>query len=180
MKADIIKICDKISVNEDISMSEFETLQNYITKANEFKNWNTDDVFSEFVLAVRMQYDRDRTVKEKEWRIYANIKRAIQKVSIFDNTGTLNNPAPIALCWYEIEDKWWQPSDISQETLDEFLNVDELFEDWLEREIYETCIKWGFPVLYIAKEYWKSAEWGRVVKERVLAKIRNYIEKKPK
>ena len=180
MKADIIKICDKISVNEEIALDEYNNISSYLMKCNQWKSWNTDDVISEFLLDVRQNYDKERDVRQKEAWIYAHIKRVIQKIAIFDVKWTLNNPVPVSLEWFEIEDMGHQPSDLSQEVIDNFiLCVDELFEPGLERDIYENCVKWNTPVVYIAKEYGKSAEWGRIIKDRVLLKIRNYIENTP-
>jgi len=181
MKADIIKICDRISTNQDISLDEFQRIKSYLIKCNDGKTWCTDDVMSEFFLDVRLNYNKDKLPKQKEAWIYAHIKRAIQKIAIFDTTWTLNNPVPAALDGYEIEDNWLIPSDLTQEAIDDtVLWITWLLSSWLERDIYENCIKWNTPVVYIAKEYWKSAERWRVIKERVLGKIRNYIENMPR
>ena len=180
MKSELIKICDKISNNEEISLDEYKVVKSYLYKCNEWKSWNADDVVSEFILDVKLNFDSKKEIKQKEAWLYAHIKRAIQKIAIFDTVWTLNNPAPVSLNGIEIEDLWWQPTDLSREMIDNFvLWIDWLFTPWLERDIYECCIKWNTPVVYIAKEYGKSAEWWRIVKDRVLEKIRNYIENMP-
>lgn len=180
MKSELIKICDKISNNEEITFDEYKVVKSYLFKCNEWKSWNSDDVVSEFILDVKLNYDTTKETKQKEARIYAHIKRAIQKIAIFDVTWTLNNPAPVSLDWIEIEDIWWKPTDLTRDMIDNFLLwVDWLFTPGLERDIYENCIKGNTPVVYIAKEHWKSAEWGRIIKDRVLAKIRNFIENMP-
>lgn len=181
MKTDIINICDRISINEDISMREFKTISQYLKKANQFKKGNPNDVVSEFLLDVRLNYNKDRTQKEKEARVYAHIKRAIQKVSIFDNKWTLYNPTPAWVDGSDLVDEQLLPSDLTRDAIDDILLwVDWLIKDWLERDIYESCIKWNTHICYIAKEHWKSAEWWRVIKNRILKKIENYIENMPK
>lgn len=179
MKIDIINICDKISSNEEISQQEYNTLVWYLHKCNQDKSWNTDDVISEFLLDVRLNYDKNKQLKQKEAWIYAHIKWAIQKIAIFDTTGTLNNPVPISLDGWEVEDDL-TPCDLSQEVIDEFiLWIDWLLQPGLERDIYENCIKGNTPVVYITREYWKSAERGRIIKQRIFAKIRKLIENMP-
>lgn len=177
MNKEIINICDKISSNEDISMKEFKTISSYLWKCNQWKSWNTDDVISEFFIDVRLNYDRDKQYKQKEIWIYSHIKRAIQKIAIFDTVGTLNNPAPVCIDSFEIEDTWLLPSDITQEKIEEFLMGKEwILKTQLEKDIYINCIKWDTPILYIAKEYGKSAEWWRIIKDRIIDKVKNYIE----
>lgn len=177
MNANIIKIADKIAKNEDISMDEFKFIKGYIFTANKWKNWNTDDVVSNFVLDIRENYNPEVDIKWKEAWIYAHIKKAIRMQASFDWAGTLYSPVPVALKWYDII--WWeQPNDAFQinEEEEKIEWIYSLLHNDLERDIYINCILWKTPVAYIAKEHWKSAQWWKIVKDRIGKRIKDYIE----
>lgn len=178
MNANIIKIADKIARNEEVTMDEFDFLNGYIHKANKWKTWNSDDVVSNFILDVRQNYKPDYSIKEKEAWIYAHIKYNILIQAKFDGAGLLYNPVPIPITWYEME--WWmwpdEEYDILQweRLLDEICNI---LHTPFEKDIYLNCILWNTPVAHIAKEYNKSAEWWRIIKDRISKRIKEYIEK---
>jgi hypothetical protein len=176
MNQDIVKIADRIARNEDISMDEFNKLSRYISKANSNKSWNTDDVFSNFVLDVRQNYNPDFDKKAKEAWIYAHIKHAITTQSRFDSW-TLYSPLPVAVDCYEMD--WWSRPDrvfeekLEKEKMNEFYWT---LRNQFEKDIYINCILWDTPAAHIAKEYWKSTQWWNFVKDKILKKIKEHIE----
>lgn len=180
MNERIIEISDRIARNEDISMEEFTKLKGYIFKSNKGKKWNREDVFSNYVLDVRENYNPDLSKEEKEARIYAHIKKAITRTARFDSW-TLYSPLPIPMGEYEIE---W--NNTPQHTLqiemeeEEIKDIYNILHTPLEKDIYINCILWNTPVAYIAKEHNRSAEWWRIIKDRIWIKIKEYIENKGK
>lgn len=181
MNSKVVQIADKIARNEDVTMDEFKFITWYIYKANKGKQWNPDDVVSNFVLDVREHYNPDFDVKSKEGWIYAHIKWAITNQAIFDYAWTLNNPVPVSTDWYEVEwiirpDKEFQINIEQQEVED----IYKILHTPLEKDIYTYCILWNVPVAHIAKEHKKSAQWWKIIKDRISKRIKDYIENKPK
>lgn len=177
MNPSIVPICDKISKNEDMSREEMNVLKGYIFKANKCKAWNKDDVFGSFVLDVRENYNPDLTYEEKESWVYCHIKYAILVQAKFDKKWLLYSPVPVSLSWYEKEGGT-NPAAEYQIT-DEEEEIEYIYKllHWdFERAIYEQCILWWTPVKYVAKEFGKSSERGRVVKERISARIKEFID----
>lgn len=181
MNAKIIEITDRISNNEDIWMDEFKLLRWYIHKSNKCKTGNSDDVLSNYVLDVRENYNSDMNIKQKEAWIYAHIKHAITTQARFDWAWTLYNPIPIPTTGYDIE--WWLwPAHEFQvnyeyEELDDICNI---FRTPLEKDIYMNCILWNTPVAHVAKRNWKSAQWWKIIKDRIAKRVKDYIENKHK
>ena len=181
MNIRVIEISDKIARNEDVTMDEFKFLKWYIWKANKSKPGNPDDVLSNFVLDVRENYNPDMHEKQKEAWIYAHIKYAIIVQSRFDWWWMLYWPVPVSLTGFEME--WWVWPELEYQITLETQELDEIL--WmlhtpLERDIYINCMLGNSPVAHIAKEHWKSAQWWKIVKDRIGKKIKEYIENKDK
>ena len=179
MNSTIIQVSDRIARNEDISMEEFTLLKGYIYKANKNKTWNSDDVLSNFVLDVRMNYNPDMDIKGKEAWIYAHIKHAITTQARFDAAWTLHNPIPVPITWYDIE--WWRWPQAEYQINEEVKELDDIYNmlrSPLEKDIYKNCILWNTPVAHIAKEHWKSAQRWKIVKDRISKRIQDFIENK--
>lgn len=177
----IVKIADKIARNEDITMDEFKKLKGYIYMANKWKTWNADDVVSNFVLDVREHYNPDYSFEEKEAWIYAHIKYNILVQAKFDNAWLLYNPVPVPITWHDME--WWINPEYEFQIKAENKELEDIYNILhtpFERDLYTNCILWDTPVAYIAKEYGKSAEWWRIIKDRISKRIKEYIENKGK
>lgn len=179
MNAKVLDISDKIARNEDVTMDEFKFIKGYIWKANKGKMGNPDDVLSNFVLDVRENYNPDMHEKQKEAWIYAHIKYAITIQARFDWTWTLYWPMPIATTWYEMA--WWIGPELEYQINSEYDELQEIL--WIlhsdfEVDIYLNCILWNTPVAHIAKEHWKSAQWWKIIKDRIGKRIKDYIENK--
>ena len=89
----------------------------------------------------------------------------------------LYNPAPVPTSWEDID--WWlTPEEIFMQTqqIETINKICELLRSDLEKDIYINCIVWDTPVAYIAKEYGKSPERWRKVKEKICKKIKEYID----
>ena len=177
MNSNVIKISDRIARNEDITMEEFTFLKKYIQKANKNKTGNSDDVVSNFVLDVREHYNPDLDIKWKEAWIYAHIKHAIMVQARFDAAGTLYSPVPVPITGYDVEG--WQTPEMEFQINMEEEEIKEMY--WMlktqfEKDIYVNCILWNIPLAHIAKEYWKSAQWWKIVKDRIGKRIKDFIE----
>lgn len=160
-------------------MEEFEFLKGYIFKANKNKTGNPDDVVSNFVLDVRQHYNPDMARIQKEAWIYAHIKQAIMVQARFDAAGTLYNPVPVPITWYDVAG--WERPEHQFQINEEYGELDEIYKmlrTQIEKDVYVNCILWNTPVAHIAKEHWKSAQRWKIIKDRISKRIQEFIENK--
>lgn len=181
MNPKVIEIADAIAQNLEVSYEDFKFLKGYIFICNKFKTWNSDDVFSSFLLDIRENYDPWFDPKQKEVWLYAHIKKAITNMARFDRYWLLNNPVPVIIDidWHHVPVSSEAWPDKSYEVLDWIRMIEELKEiirDGFEMDIYIECIVWKTPVSYIAAARWKSAERWRIIRDKVLSKLKLYIE----
>ena len=181
MNPKVVEIADAIARCEDLSYEDFKFIRGYIFICNKFKSWRTDDVLSNFMLDIRQNYNPDFDTKQKELWLYAHIKKAISDMARFDNYGTLHNPVPVIIDinWHNIP----VSSEVSPEKsfeISEWLrlieSLKEIIRDWFEMDIYIECIVWNTPLSTIASQWWKSAERWRVTKDKIIGKLKLYIE----
>lgn len=181
MNPKVVEIADAIARNEDLSFDDFKFIKGYIFMCNKFKTWNSDDVLGNFLLDVKENYDPNFDTKQKEIRIYAHIKKAISDMARFDNYWLLYNPVPVIVdseCDNIVLPTDWNPDELFRLAEWERL-IDELKEiirDWFEMDIYVHCIVWNMSISAISEEWWKSSERWRVIKDKILAKLKLYIE----
>lgn len=181
MNPRVIEICDSIVQWWDISSEDFKFLKAYIFACNKFKWGDSDDVFSNFLLDVKKFYDPWFETKQKEVWIYAHIKKAMSDMARFDKRWLLYNPVPVAL-GTEIVEIISTEEDTPSRALETaewqrlIESLKEIIRDWFEMDIYVYCVIWDSPVSVIASQWWKSAERWRVTKDKVLEKLKLYIE----
>lgn len=97
----------------------------------------------------------------------------------FDAAGTLYNPVPVPITWYEV-DGWERPEQQFQIN-EEYEELDEIYKmlrTQIEKDVYVNCILWNTPVAHIAKEHWKSAQRWKIIKDRISKRIQEFIENK--
>lgn len=181
MNPRVVEICDRLASWEELTLEEFKFIKAYLFTCNKFKWWESNDVLSNFLLDVKENYNSWFEFKQKEIRIYAHIKKAISDASRFDRHWLLNNPVPVIvdtesaiIIWPEVE----TPNKVYEYAEWERLieSLKEIIRDWFEMDIYVYCIIGDTPVSAIATERWKSAERWRVTKDKVLEKLKLYIE----
>lgn len=181
MNPRVIEIADAIARWEEISPEDFKFIKAYIFTCNKFKCWEADDVLSNFLLDIKNHYNPEFDFKQKEIWLYAHIKKAISDMSRFDRHWTLYNPVPVVVDndlvvsvnpGIDTPNKAFEYAE--WERLIESLK--EIIRDGFEMDIYVYCIIWDTPISSVATSRWKSPERWRVTKEKVLWKLKLYIE----